>query len=134
MLKLSTKGRYGLRAMIDLAQAEPGEPVLMAEIARRQGLSRKYLHSLLVALKNAGLVRSVRGARGGYVLARSPGSIRAREVFEALEGKLAINHCVEKPSLCPRYRSCEARKLWKAVNQAIFDVMEGVSLRELAAR
>ena len=96
MLKLSTKGRYGLRAMINLAQAPPGEPVLMGDIAQRQGFSRKYLHALLVTLKHAGLVRSVRGAQGGYVLARSPASIRAREVFEALEGKLALNHCLEQ--------------------------------------
>ena len=132
MLRLSTKGRYGLRAMLDLAQASPGAPVMMGEIAARQGFSRKYLHSLLVTLKGAGLVRSVRGARGGYVLARPPGEIRAREVFEALEGKLAINHCLEKASLCSRARRCPTRRLWKEVNDAIATVMDRVTLEDLA--
>jgi Rrf2 family cysteine metabolism transcriptional repressor len=118
--------------MIDLARASEKEPILMGDIAARQGFSRKYLHSLLVALKNAGLVRSVRGAQGGYVLARPPDKIRAREVFEALEGRVAINHCLDNASLCPRSRSCSARRLWKDVNTAIAAVMDRVTLADLA--
>ena len=134
MLKISTKGRYGLRAMIELAQAPSGTPVLMADIARAQGLSRKYLHALLVTLRNAGLVYSVRGAGGGYVLARPPEAIRTREVLEALEGELAVNPCRDHGTPCSRSRRCSARRLWMEVNRAVTETLDRFSLADLAGR
>jgi len=134
VLKISTKGRYGLRAMIELAQAPAGMPVLMADIAHAQGLSRKYLHALLVSLRNAGLVHSVRGAGGGYVLAREPETIRALEVLEALEGELAVNPCLERGSPCSRSRRCAARRLWVEVNRAVVETLDRFTLADLAGR
>ena len=85
-MQISTRGRYGLRAMFELARGFGQDPLLMSTVAERQGLSRKYLHTLLTTLKTAGLVRSVRGAGGGFVLARPPAEIKLSEVITALEG------------------------------------------------
>jgi Rrf2 family transcriptional regulator, cysteine metabolism repressor len=131
MLKLSTKGRYGLRAMLELADAFGEGPVMMSSISRRQGLSRKYLHALLTALKDAGLVRSLRGAKGGYVLTRAPETIRVSEIFVAMEGTMALVDCVRDPSVCTRSKRCTARKMWKDVNDAMASVLENVSLSDL---
>jgi Rrf2 family protein len=132
MLKLSTKGRYGLRAMLDLARAFGQRPVPMSEIAERQGLSRKYLHSLLAALKDAGLVRSIRGAHGGYELARAPAEIEVSDVMRATEGELSIVDCVSDKDACPRTEECEARRLWGALNEAMERVLDGLTLDDLA--
>jgi Rrf2 family protein len=132
MLNLSTRARYGLRAMIELSKAPPGAPVLAGYIAERQGLPRKYLHSILVALKTAGLVQSVRGASGGYLLSRSARSIRALEVLEALEGKLRVNACVDDAGACRRSRGCAARALYRDLNRAMIDVLERFTLEDLA--
>ncbi len=131
MLKLSTRGRYGLRAMIELASAYGEGPVLMGDIAERQGFSRKYLHALLTSLKDAGLVRSILGARGGYVLAKAPAEILVRQVFEALEGDLAIVDCLIYPGRCDRDTNCVAQGVWRQVNDAISVVLEGVTLADL---
>ena len=131
MLKLSTKGRYGLRAMVELSHAYGKGAVFMADIAERQGLTRKYLHALLTSLKKANLVESVRGARGGYLLARPPHLIRVSEVVEALEGSLAVVGCLETDNVCARYEGCSTRAVWKNVNDAIASVLSGTTLADL---
>ena len=132
MLHLSTRARYGLRAMIELAKAPVGLPVLAEQISERQGLPRKYLHSILAALKTAGLVRSVRGASGGYLLARRAGSIRTLDVLEAMEGKLRINPCVDDAGACRRSRRCAARTLYRELNRAMVEVLQRFTLQDLA--
>ena len=134
MLKLSTKGRYGLRAMIDLAEYYNEGPVLMSAIAERQDVSRKYLHALLTSLKEAGFVKSRRGAKGGYLLAKKPSSIRVSDVFEALEGTLVIIDCLDEADTCSRSSHCVARDMWKDVNTAMVDVLKGVTLADLAKK
>ena len=132
--KLSTKGRYGLRAMIDLAQAYGEGPVLVRSVADRQEVSSKYLHALLGTLKSAGLVRSVRGSGGGYALARHPSEVRLTEIVEALEGPLSVVDCVADEALCRRSASCAVRDVWLTVSEAVTDVLSSLTLEELVER
>jgi len=133
MLKLSTRGRYGLRAMLDLAEGFGTRPIPMGEIARRQGLSRKYLHALLAGLKDAGLVHAVRGAHGGYELSREPEEIRVGEVVRAMEGDVAIVDCLGDEEKCPRIPDCAARRLWSELNTAMVDVLDRFTLADISA-
>lgn len=134
MMKLSTRGCYGLRAMLELALHHGGRPVLMRNIAENQGVSRKYLHALLTSLKSAGLVRSVRGAGGGYLLARAPGQIRVDEVVQVLEGSLCVTDCVEDPASCDRHDRCATHDLWKELSAAVQQLLAGLTLEDLVAR
>jgi len=120
--------------MVELATRFGQGPVMMKAVAANQSISRKYLHSLLTSLKAAGLVRSVRGAAGGYMLARPPDQIHVNEVVQALEGSLAPVDCVTDPSCCKRIDQCVARDVWTKLHDAINDVLKGVRLDELVAR
>jgi Rrf2 family protein len=130
-MQISTRGRYGLRAMFELAEEYGRAPVLMSTVAERQGLSRKYLHALLTALKNAGLVRSVRGAGGGFTLSRPPAEIRLSEVLRVLEGPLAFVECVVDERACDRANRCPARQVWRRLADALDGVLENVTLEDL---
>ena len=132
-MRVSTRGRYGLRAMFELARGFGRAPVLMSTVAERQGLSRKYLHTLLTALKAAGLVRSVRGAGGGFILTRPPEEIRLSEVLRALEGPLSLVDCVADKRVCDRSSRCPARRVWRDLADAINNVLDNVTLGDLAA-
>jgi Rrf2 family protein len=118
-MKLSTRGRYGTRLMVDLAQHYADGPVSLAEIAKRQDLSAKYLEQLIILLKGAGLIRSVRGRRGGYMLARRPEEISVGEIVETLEGKLSVVDCVLEPELCYRAVDCPTRDIWVGMTDMI---------------
>ena len=133
-MRISTKGRYGLRAMFELARAFGEGPLLMSAIAERQGLSRKHLHALLTSLKSAGLVRSIRGPGGGFVLTRAPGLIRLSEVLRALEGPLALVYCVPDRRACDRVNRCAARKVWQELSRAIEEVLDGATLEDLVGQ
>jgi len=130
-MRVSTKGRYGLRAMFELAQSFGEGPVLMSAIAERQGLSRKHLHALLTSLKSAGLVRSIRGPGGGFVLSKAPGEIRLSEVLRALEGPLALVHCVMDRQACDRVNQCAARNVWQELSGTIEEALNSVTLEDL---
>ncbi len=119
--------------MIDLAQAfdEIRTPVMMGDIAKRQDISRKYLHALLTSLKQAGLVRSTRGAKGGYALARSPADIKISDIFIALEGQVAIVDCLTDPGTCTREEHCASRTIWSEINDAIFQLLDGMTLQHI---
>lgn len=131
MLKLSTKGRYGVRAMFELALSYGQGPILMGKIAEEQGLSRKYLHALLTSLKKSGLVTSVRGARGGYMLAKPPREIVLSEIVESLEGPLSIVHCVRDRERCPRADDCSVQPLWEVLNTALEQTLNRFTLADL---
>ncbi|HUU00063.1 MAG TPA: Rrf2 family transcriptional regulator [Myxococcota bacterium] len=133
-MRVSTKGRYGLRVMIELALRNGQGPVVMGKIAKSQGISRKYMHSLLTSLKSAGLVHSVRGASGGYVLAELPEKITAGEVVKALEGPFALVDCVTDSSVCDRVDSCVTREVWKQVGEAAEKVLSDITIGQLAER
>jgi len=133
-MKMSTKGRYGLRVMIELALNYGQGPVLVDAIAINQGLSGKYIHVLVGGLKSAGLIKAVRGPNGGYELTRDPATITALEIIQAMEGDLAPIPCVQNTSWCARNDSCASRELWCEVAEAITRVLAGRTLAELTRR
>jgi Rrf2 family protein len=133
-MRLSTKGCYGTRAMLDLAVNFSKNPVLLRDIAKRQGLSQKYLEQLISALRKAGLVRSIRGARGGYVLAKPPSEIRLSEIMDVLEGSMAPVDCVDDPQVCSRASFCVTRDIWVKVKEAIDNIFESITLQELVEK
>ena len=118
--------------MLELAQGFGEAPVLMSTLAQRQGLSRKYLHALLTALKSAGLVRSLRGPGGGFVLKRAPAKIKLSEVLHAVEGPLSLVDCVADRRACHRSKRCPARRVWRDLSGAIEDVLGNVTLEDIS--
>ena len=130
-MKLSTRTRYGMRALLELALAYKAGPLQIKMIAERQKISNKYLEQLVAMLKTAGLVRSIRGPHGGYVLALPPEEIRLSDVFRTLEGSVLTVECVESDAACLNYSDCVTRKLWIQMNEAILGVLENKTLRDL---
>jgi Rrf2 family cysteine metabolism transcriptional repressor len=132
-MRISTRGRYGLRAMLELARGPREAPLPMSTLAERQGLSRKYLHALLTALKSAGLVHSLRGPGGGFLLARPPVQIKLSEILQAVEGPLSLVECVTDPRACNRSKQCPARRVWQDLSSAIENVLDDVTLGDMIA-
>lgn len=130
-MKLSTRTRYGVRAILELAENGGKEPMQLKAIARRQDISAKYLEQLMAVLKSAGLIRSVRGAKGGYVLARPSNEIRLSEVFHCLEGTTTTTECVEDEDYCQRAAGCAARLLWAQIHEEIENILDGNTLQDL---
>ncbi|WP_286677084.1 Rrf2 family transcriptional regulator, partial [Aminobacterium sp. EBM-42] len=111
-MKLSTKTRYGLRALLELARQYDGRtPLSITDIASKENISERYLEQLFLKLRRDGLIESVRGPQGGYLLSRAPMEITVAEVVEVLEGNIQIADCLEGPE-CMRESACPARKLW----------------------
>ena len=133
-MRLSTRGRYGTRLMVDLAQRYAHGPVPLAEIAKRQDLSAKYLEQLIILLKGAGLIRSVRGRSGGYMLARKPEKISVGEIVETLEGKLAVVDCVLEPDLCYRSLECPTRHIWLGMTDVLKKQLFSLSLMDVVGQ
>lgn len=131
-MKLSTRGRYALRLMLDLAANSAGDPVRLKDMARRQAISEKYLEQIISVLNKAGFVRSVRGPQGGYVLARSPEEYTAGMILRLTEGSLAPVDCAaEGGGDCARAADCATRQLWVRLNDAINGVVDHVTLADL---
>jgi len=130
-MRLSTRSRYGVRAMVDLALYYGQGNVLLKDIAKRQGISNKYLEHLLTSLKVAGLVKSIRGAHGGYLLAKPPAQIRLSQVIKVLEGSIAPVECVDDPKTCPRTELCVTRDVWREIKRAMDEILESISLKDL---
>ncbi len=133
-MKISTKGRYGVRFLMDLAVNGRNARVPLKKIAERQEISEKYLWQIVTPLKTAGLIRSVAGPGGGYALTRDPAHITLREILEALEGDGGIVACLPSPATCSRSNSCAAREIWRDVDQRIGSALESFSLEELASK
>ncbi|MCD6326380.1 Rrf2 family transcriptional regulator [bacterium] len=131
-MKLSTRSRYGLRAMVLIA-SKNGVVTSSEVVADNEGLSKKYLDRILMQLREAGLLRSVRGQGGGYVLGRPADRIRVDEIITALEGSLCLVECVDDPSLCKKARDCPTRKVWSHIASAVKESLRGISLLDLAA-
>jgi Rrf2 family protein len=133
-MKLSTKGRYATRAMIELAmRSEPG-PIQLKGVADAQDVSAKYLERLFQMLKQADILRSIRGVHGGYVLAKSPEQITILEIVEAVEGKLSIVDCVINSDDCQRSPECVTRNLWSHVNNIMVDFLGTITLADLVSQ
>ena len=132
-MKISTKGRYALRVMVDLAQNSNGERIPLMDIARRQGISEKYLEGIVSSLAKSGLVESVRGKGGGYVLSREPSRYPLLEIIESAEGSVAPVACLEENAPdCERKQTCRTYPMWKNLYRVIEDYLSGTTLEDLA--
>ena len=131
-MKLSTRTRYGFRAIMELVENYGHGPLQLNVIAKREDISLKYLEQLMAILKSAGFVRSVRGAKGGYILAKAPNQIKLSDIFNALEGPMMTVECVGDKSRCSRVVDCVTRELWIQVQDAIEKVLKSMTLQELA--
>ncbi len=130
-MKISTKGRYALRLMLDLAQEGQGRPVVLRDVAGRQEISEKYLEQLVSPLTRAGLLKSVRGAAGGYLLTKTPGEYTVGEILRAQEGSLAVVDCGQDGNPCPRRANCPTAPLWERLNRAVDEVVDATTLQDL---
>ena len=133
-MKISTKGRYALRTMIDLAMNDTGGNISIKAIAARQGISTKYLEQIISTLNKAGYVKSERGANGGYRLTKKPEEYTVGMILRLTEGSLAITTCTQdEQNLCERYGCCTTVKVWEKINKAISDVVDNITIADLAA-
>ncbi len=130
-MKISTKGRYGLRILIDLATHDSEKPRMVRDIAASQQISEKYISRLIIDLRRARLVRSVRGMKGGFFLARPPREITLLEIMETMEGTLSVVDCVMQPEKCGQSADCTARNVWKRLNDGIRELMRGITFEEI---
>jgi Rrf2 family transcriptional regulator, iron-sulfur cluster assembly transcription factor len=131
-MKFSTRVRYGLRAMLELALDEGGGPVPLARLAEKQHLSVKYLENLFQSLRSAKLVVAARGPRGGYRLARPAGEISVLEVAQALDGRIHLVECVANPRFCDEVAHCRTHRLWGELSRVLEARMAGITLDQLA--
>lgn len=132
-MRLSTRGHYGLKAMFDLAENFGADPIPLKSVADRQNISDSYLEQLIAVLRKAGLVKSVRGAQGGYILARNPGDITVGEIIRVMEGPIAPVECVSEvePTECDRFDNCITRTVWARVRDSIAQVLDSISLEDM---
>jgi Rrf2 family protein len=130
-MQVSTKGRYGLRILLDIASHEQEGPVTLRDMAQRQEISQKYLWQVINPLKVAGVLRAIRGTSGGYVLARSPKEITVQEIVEILEGPMTMVRCTRAPGSCHRSPACTARLAWAEIEQRVRETMAGITLHYL---
>jgi len=133
-VKLSSRTRYGMRAILELALEYGKAPLQIKTIAQREDISNKYLEQLIAMLKASGLVRSLRGPKGGYLLARPPAEIQLKDVFLTLEGPMVPAECLEHPEYCSRCTDCATRQIWQELQEAVFGVLESVTLADLVER
>lgn len=133
-MKLSTRGRYGVRLMFDLALHYGDGPIFLKDIAERQAISAKYLWQLINPLKTTRLIISTRGAHGGYILGRAPENICLKEILDVLEGSLCLVDCVDNPSICDRAPSCVSRDIWEEVSKGMRQTLENITLAEMVKR
>lgn len=131
-MKISTKGRYAIRLMIDIAMNDTGEPVRIKDIAKRQEISDKYLEQIISVLNKAGYVKSVRGPQGGYMLTRKPSEYTAGMILRLTEGSLAPVSCLDyEENTCTRQAQCASLELWKRIDDAVKGVVDSVTLDDL---
>jgi len=133
-MKISTKIRYGTRAMLELACRYGEGPIELREIAKRENISLKYLEQVIVPLRTAGLVKSARGSKGGYSLAKHPSEIYLKDLVETLDGPLNLIECLKDPKACQKVPYCITRDIWKEVSEAIDGIFHSVTLEEMVHR
>lgn len=130
-MKLSTRSRYGTRMMADLAKHYNEGPVQIGSIAKRQGISVKYLEQLIIPLKKSGFIKSIRGSKGGHMLSRPPGEITVGEIVKVLEGGVDLTGCIQEKGSCERSGYCLVRKVWEEASQAIYDTLYSKYLTDI---
>lgn len=131
-MKISTKGRYAVRLLLDLALYNTQEPIALKDIAKRQGISEKYLEQIISILNKAGYVRSIRGAQGGYILAKNPNEYTVGDILRLTEGDLTPVSCVGiHPTECERRAQCVTVRIWEKLYEAISGVIDNITLADL---
>lgn len=130
-MKISTKGRYAIRLMLDLATYNTGVPVSLKDVASRQEISDKYLEQIISTLNKAGFVRSIRGAQGGYMLTKAPNEYTVGMILRLTEGDLTTVDCSNGGTLCSRRESCVTYKIWDKIDEAVNNVVDNITLEDL---
>jgi len=130
-MKLSTRSRYGTRMMLDLAQHYDEGPVQIGAVSKRENISVKYLEQLIIPLKKANFIKSVRGPKGGHMLAKSPEEITVGEIVRILEGGINLSTCIENPEVCDRTTRCLTRGVWEEATKAMYDKLNSVTLSKM---
>ena len=130
-MKLSTRSRYGTRMMLDMAQHYDQGPIQIGDIAKRQDISVKYLEQLIIPLKKANYVESVRGPKGGHMLAKPPEEVTVGEIVELLEGGINLARCIESPEICDRSDTCLTRGVWEEATRAMYDKLNSITLSKM---
>jgi Rrf2 family protein len=133
-MKISTKIRYGARAMLELAYRYGEGPVELKEIAKKENISLKYLEQVIIPLRAAGLIKSIRGSKGGYSLAKRPSEICLNDLIEILEGPINLVECLKDPKGCQKSPLCVTREIWKEVSDAINGIFHSVTLQDMIDR
>jgi Rrf2 family protein len=133
-MKISTKTRYGTRAMVDIGEHYGEGPVSLRELAERQGVSMKYMEQIVPSLKAAGLIKSARGSQGGYVLAKEPHEISLHDIVHSLVGPWSLVDCLEGESVCDRTQECVTYEIWQDIQRAIYKILDATRLDEMIAR
>lgn len=130
-MKLSTRGRYGARAMLDLALHNGEKIVLLKDIAKRQEISERYLENIMGILVSNGLATSVQGRNGGFSLTKKPSDIKLSQIIQAVEGSLSPVSCIDNPKSCKRASACVTRPIWQKLKKSIFDVLASITLEDM---
>ncbi|MFZ5448903.1 MAG: RrF2 family transcriptional regulator [Thermodesulfobacteriota bacterium] len=133
-MKLSTRSRYGTRLMLDMAQHYNQGPIQLGDIAKRQEISVKYLEQIIIPLKKAHFIETVRGPKGGHLLARPPEEITVAEIVALLEDSAGLTECTERAEVCRRSDTCPTRLIWKEASQAMFNTLKSISLADLVEK
>ena len=131
-MKISTKGRYALRMMVDIAEHQKDGYVTLKDVALHQGISKKYLEQIALRLSQAGMLQAVRGFQGGYMLVKPPKEYVVGQILEIVEGSLAPVACLEQlPSQCPQAASCKTLPLWLGLDRVVAEYLNGITLEDL---
>jgi len=130
-MKLSTRSRYGTRMMLDLAQHYDEGPVQIGNVSKRENISVKYLEQLIIPLKKANFIKSVRGPKGGHMLAKPPEEITVGEIVRVLEGGINLSSCIENPEMCDRTGDCLTRGLWEEATKAMYKKLNSATLSKM---
>ncbi|WP_296645010.1 RrF2 family transcriptional regulator [Romboutsia sp. 13368] len=130
-MKLSTKGRYGLKAMFQLALYKSEGPIPLKNIANKQNISEQYLEQIFSSLKKSGLVKSVRGAQGGYLLAKEPKDITVGDILIVLEGPVSLSSCLLDEDICENSGKCVTKVVWEKIKKGIDEVINSITLQDM---
>ena len=133
-MKLSTRSRYGTRLLLDMAQHYKKGPIQLGDIAKRQGVSVKYLEQIIIPLKKAHYIKSVRGPKGGHILTKAPEKITVGEIVALLENGTSLVECTEDTTVCERADICPTRLLWKEASEAMFGKLQAITLADLVKK
>ena len=130
-MKLATRSRYGTRMMLDLAQHYDQGPVQIGDVSKRENISVKYLEQLIIPLKKANFIKSVRGPKGGHMLAKPPEEITVGDIVRILEGGINLSSCIENPEVCDRTTRCLTRGVWEEATKAMYDKLNSATLSKM---